>query len=79
MTWGDPVTQGLPGKRHLTKLLMLVQNIGGGGQNSLVIRLLGWKQDPVVKKFRGWRVLTRFLMSVQDIGGKWQNYLMKGS
>ena len=24
MTWGDPVTQGLPGKRQLTKLLMLV-------------------------------------------------------
>ena len=41
MTWGDPVRKGLPGKRHLTKLLMLVQNIGGGGQNSLVIRLLG--------------------------------------
>ena len=24
MTWGGPVTQGLPGERQLTKLLMLV-------------------------------------------------------
>ena len=68
MTWGDPVTQGLPGERQLTKLLMLVQNIGGGGQSSMVIRLLGWKQNTVVKRFLGKILPGKVLLVQRSLG-----------